>query len=141
MFIDPAELRRTPDRIEEIEKASTRLVAQAIFENKEEAVRIFSIEKDLAQDIAEDLTREALDKLGVSRMDLRLFGKIDYKRARYLFHPDYAVRQALLVDSKAEKEHGTATLQTAQTSLRIRHVRAGIPVDVPGTLPIVIPKR
>lgn len=75
MFIDPAELRRTPDRVEEIEKASTRLVAQAIFENKEEAARIFSIEKDLAQDIAEDLTREALDKLGVSRMDLRLFGK------------------------------------------------------------------
>ena len=138
MFIDPAELRRTPDRVEEIEKASTRLVAQAIFENKEEAARIFSIEKDLAQDIAEDLTREALDKLGVSRMDLRLFGKIDYKRARYLFHPDYAVRQALLVDSKAEKEHGTATLQTAQTSLRIRHMRAGVPVDVAGTLPIVI---
>jgi hypothetical protein len=138
MFINPADLRRTPDRLEEIEKASTRLVAQAIFEIREEAARIFAVEKDLAQDIAEDLTREALDKLGVSRMDLRLFGKIDYKRARYLFHPDYAVRQALLVDSKAEKEHGTATLQTAQTSLHIRHIRATVPVDILGTLPSVI---
>jgi len=71
-------------------------------------------------------------------MDVRLFGKIDYKRARYLFHSDYAIRQALLVDSKAEKEAGTATLQTAQTSLRIRHIRSGAPVDEPGELPAVI---
>lgn len=138
MFIDPEELRHAPARVEEIEKASAPLVAQAIFEFRETAAEIFSRERDLAQDIAEDITREALDRLGVSRMDLRLFGKIDYKRARYFFHPEYAVRQALLIDSKAEKEHGTATLQTAQTSLRIRHMRAGEAVDVAGELPTIV---
>ncbi|MFN2502553.1 MAG: BglI family type II restriction endonuclease [Pyrinomonadaceae bacterium] len=83
------------------------------------------------------MTREALDRLGVSRIDQRLFGKIDYKRARYLFHPDYAVKQALFVDSKAEKieGQGTATLQTSQLSMEVRQIRAGIGVAVPGRLP------
>lgn len=136
VFIDPADL--APHQIEEIEKASARLVTQAIYEFRDTAAEIFRNERDLAQDIAEDLTREALDRLGVSRMDLRLYGKIDYKRARYVFHPEYAVRQALLVDSKAEKEHATATIQTAQTSMHIRHVRAGAEVDVPGSLSLTI---
>lgn len=136
MFTDPADL--TQDQIEEIEKASARLVTQAVYEFRDTATEIFRSEKDLAQDIAEDLTREALDRLGVSRMDLRLYGKIDYKRARYIFHPEYAIRQALLVDSKAEKEHATATIQTAQTSMHIRHVRAGQEVDVPGDLKLTI---
>lgn len=138
MFIDTAQLLADSDKVEEIEKASTRLVTQAIYEFRDTAAQIFSNEPDLPQDIAEDVTREALDRLGVSRIDVRLFGKIDYKRARYVFHPSYAVRQALLVDSKAEKEHGTSTLQTAQTSMRIRHVRAGKPVDERGTLPLSI---
>lgn len=138
MFLDPSDLH--PAQIEEIEKASARLVTQAVYEFRETAADIFSKEKDLAQDIAEDITREALDKLGVSRMDLRLYGKIDYKRARYVFHPEYAVRQALFVDSKAEKEHGTSTLQTAQTSMRIRHIRADQPVDETGELPVNIGK-
>lgn len=136
MFTDPEALQ--PAQIEEIEKASARLVTQAVYEFRDTAAEIFRKEKDLAQDIAEDITREALDKLGVSRMDLRLYGKIDYKRARYVFHPEYAVRQALLVDSKAEKEHGTSTIQTGQTSMKIRHVRSGQPVDVPGDLLIAI---
>lgn len=138
MFLDPSDLH--PAQIEEIEKASARLVTQAVYEFRETAADIFSKEKDLAQDIAEDITREALDKLGVSRMDLRLYGKIDYKRARYVFHPEYAVRQALFVDSKAEKEHCTSTLQTAQTSMRIRHIRADQPVDETGELPVNIGK-
>ena len=136
MFTDPTSL--DAEQIEQIEKASARLVTQAVYEFRETAAEIFSKEKDMAQDIAEDVTREALDRLGVSRMDLRLFGKMDYKRARYVFHPEYAVRQALLVDTKAEKEHDTATLQTAQTSLRIRHMRAGEAVDVQGELPTII---
>jgi hypothetical protein len=136
VFLNPEDLDLA--QIEEIEKASARLVTQAIYEFRNTAAEIFNEEKDLAQDIAEDLTREALDRLGVSRMDQRLYGKIDYKRARYVFHPEYAVRQALLVDSKAEKEHATATIQTAQTSMRIRHVRAGHPVDVPGDLKTTI---
>lgn len=140
MFIDPSSLATNPERLEEIEKASLRLVTQAVYDFRETAAAIFENEKDLVQDIGEDITREALDKMGVSRIDERLFGKIDYKRARYVFHPQYAVRQALFVDSKAEDVSGqaTATLQTAQTSLRIRHIRSGIPVDEAGKLPCVI---
>jgi len=140
MFINPGSLRSDLDKVEEIEKASLRLVTQAIYDFRETAALIFENEKDLVQDIGEDITREALDKMGVSRIDERLFGKIDYKRARYIFHPEYAVRQALFVDSKAEdvRGQGTATLQTAQTSLRIRHIRSNQPVDEPGKLPAVI---
>jgi hypothetical protein len=138
MFQDPRELTSDLARVEQIEKASLRFVSHALFEFRDTAEEIFAKEPDLPQDIAEDITREALDRLGVSRMDLRLFGKIDYKRARFVFHPDYAVRQALFVDSKAEKERGTATLQTAQTSLRIRHVRATEIVDIPGEMPTFI---
>jgi len=133
MFTNPENL--TLNQIEEIERASARLVTQAIFEFRDIAADIFRRESDLPQDVAEDVTREALDRLGVSKMDQRLYGKIDYKRARYVFHPEYAVRQALLVDSKAEKgDAATATIQTGQTSMRIRHVRSSAPVDVPGDL-------
>lgn len=112
------------------------MVSQAILEFRDQASEIFAHEKDLPQDFGEDVTREALDRLGVSRIDQRLYGKIDYKRARYVFHPQYAVRQALFVDSKAEKTSGaaTATLQTAQTSMRIKQNRAGVTRDEKGTL-------
>lgn len=58
----------------------------------------------------------------MARIDQRLFGKMDYKRACYLFHPNYAIKQALFVDSKAEKIEGrnTATLQTSQLSMVVR---------------------
>lgn len=140
MLIDPESLATSLDRLEEIEKASLRLVVQAIYDFRRTASQIFQEQTDLAQDIAEDITRAALDRLGVSRIEDRLVGKIDYKRARYLFHPEYAIKQALFVDSKAEKLSGagTATLQTAQTSLRIRHVRQGSDVDVAGKLPTII---
>lgn len=137
MFVNPRTLQDDLDTLEEIEKASARLVTQAIVDFRETASELFANERDLPQDFGEDITREALDEMGVSRIRQRLYGKIDYKRARYVFHPDYAVRQALFVDSKAEKTSGaaTATLQTAQTSLRIRQMRSGLPVDEPGTLP------
>lgn len=79
----------------------------------------------------------------MSSIDERLFGKIDYKRARYVFHPEYAVRQALFVDSKAEKvaDRQTATLQTAQTSLRIRFNSGGRSTDEEGKLPCVVETR
>ena len=79
----------------------------------------------------------------MSRIDQRLFGKMDYKQARYLFHPEYAVRQALFVDSKAEKTAGqqTATLQTSQFSMRVRQERSGKLFDIPGTLPAVLRLR
>jgi hypothetical protein len=140
MFIDPKSLEQNLHRLEEIEKASLRLVTQAVLDFRETAAEIFAKEPDLVQDFGEDITREALDRMGVSRIDQRLFGKIDYKRARYVFHPEYAIRQALFVDSKAEKVAGasTATIQTAQTSLRIRHVRTNQPVDEEGKLPEVL---
>ncbi|MDR3268357.1 MAG: SfiI family type II restriction endonuclease [Tannerella sp.] len=125
---------------EAIEKASLRLVVQAILDFRDTATEIFEFEKDLVADIGEDLTREALDKLGVSKIDQRLFGKIDYKKARYLFHPDFAIKQALFVDSKAEKLSGkeTATLQTSQLSMTVKQIRANEDIDVPGKLPCII---
>lgn len=140
MLLDPNTLQDDSARLEEIEKSSLRLVVQAILDFGDTAREIFKEEKDLVADIGEDLTREALDKLGVSKIDQRLFGKIDYKKARYLFHPDYAVKQALFVDSKAEKlsGKGTATLQTSQLSMTVKQFRAGKLVEVPGKLPCVI---
>jgi len=140
MLIDPQELRDNLERLEEIEKSSLRFVVQAIYDYREFALEIFQEESDLVADIGEDITREALDRMGMSKIDQRLFGKIDYKRARYLFHPEYAVKQALFVDSKAEKlsGQGTATLQTSQFSMVVRQTRAGQTIEVPGNLPAVL---
>ncbi len=140
MLIDPHALQTNLIRLEDIEKASLRLVVQAVFDFRDTASEIFRLESDLVADIGEDITREALDRLGMSRIDQRLFGKIDYKRARYLFHPDYSIKQALFVDSKAEKldGQGTATLQTSQFSMEIRQIRAQQVMNVPGKLPTVI---
>lgn len=140
MLIDPNTLKEDLERLEAIEKASLRLVVQSIYDFRQTAEEVFRLESDLVADIGEDLTREAIDKLGVSKIDQRLFGKIDYKKARYLFHPDFAVKQALFVDSKAEKVsgRGTATLQTSQLSLTVRQFRANQPTEVQGKLPCII---
>lgn len=135
MFRDPASLANDLDTLEEIERASLRMVTQALVDFRAEAREIFSNESDLQADIGEDITREALDTMGVSKIPQRLSGKMDYKRARYLFHPDYAIRQALFVDSKAEKSAHVARVQTSQTSMRIRQMRAHHAVDVQGELP------
>ena len=128
MTLNAGDLRANLDTIEQIEKATLRMVVQAIYD--------FRNESDLVADIGEDITREALDRQGMPTIPVRLFVKIDYKRAAYLFQPEYAVRQALFVDSKAEKTAGagTATIQTFQTSMRIRQVRQNQTVDVPGDL-------
>jgi len=127
MLIRPSDLRDNLPRREEIEKASLRLVVQAILDFRDDAIAIFREESDLVADIGEDITREALDRMGMSKIDQRLFGKMDYKRARYLFHPEYAIKQALFVDSKAEKisGQGTATLQTSQISMTVKQIRSG----------------
>lgn len=137
MFLDPETLATDLERLEGIEKGSMRLVAQALYDFRETAAEIFRREPDLAQDIGEDITREALDRMGMSRLDARLYGKMDYKRARYVFNRDYAILQALFVDSKAEKIAGktTATLQTSQTSMEIRQIRGGQELNVSGKLP------
>ena len=143
MALDPAELPADLDLLESIEKVTLRLVVQGIYSFAEEAADIFSNERDDVQDIAEDITREAMDRIGTSVIPVRLFGTIDYKRARYLFSPNFALRQALFVDSKAEKVAGarTVTIQTSQTSMNIRQIRAGTEMDMAGEVPIVYHDR
>lgn len=140
MLINPQELSQNLDCLEEIEKVSLRLVTQAIYDYRTTAQEIFREESDLVADIGEDITREALERLGMPRIDQRLFGKVDYKRACYLFHPDYALKQALFVDSKAEKVsgQGTATLQTSQLSMIVKQIRFGGDIEVPGKLPTIV---
>jgi len=140
MLIDPKSFAGNLSELENIEKASLRFVVQAIYDFRETVKTIFANEGDWVADIGEDITREALDKIGVSKIDQRLFGKIDYKRARYFFHPEYAVKQALFVDSKAEKVsgQGTATLQTSQIPMTVKQIRSGQKQNVPGKLPTII---
>jgi len=140
MLLKPEDLQRNLDRLEEIEKTTLRLVTQAIYNYRETAFEIFHQEVDLVSDIGEDITREALDRLGMPKIDQRLFGKVDYKRACYLFHPDYAIKQALFVDSKAEKVSGqnTATLQISQFSMSVRQIRSKREVNIQGRIPTVI---
>jgi hypothetical protein len=143
MTLDPGSLQNDLDLLENIEKATLRLVVQAIYDFRHTAEQIFLEEQDLVADIGEDITREALDRLGMSIIPVRLFGKIDYKRARYVFHPEHSIRQALFVDSKAEKVEGarTATIQTAQTSMKIRQRRGGVSIEESGGLPVVIERE
>lgn len=140
MFLNPEELRNDPKRLEEIEKASLRLVVQAIYEYRTVAEETFREEPDLVADIGEDITRESLDRLGMSKIDRRIFGKVDYKRARYVFHPEYSIKQALFIDSKAEKVsgQGTATLQTSQFSMSVRQIRSNQNLEVAGKLPAIL---
>ena len=107
------------DKIELVEKAAFSLVVKALEEYKDDAAEIFGVEEDLPQDIAEDIVREAIDNLGVSRIKERLYGKVDVKKAIYLFLPE-AVPIALMVDAKAEKNGKTATIQMSQTSMTVK---------------------
>ena len=143
MTLNLADLPADLDLLESIEKATLRLVVQAIHSFSGEAADIFRNETDDVKDIGEDITREALDRIGTSVIPVRLFGTMDYKRARYVFAPEYSLRQALLVDSKAEKVEGsrTVTIQTSQTSMRIRQFRADVVVDEAGQLPCVYTDR
>ena len=139
MFRDPDELANDLDALEDIERSSMRLVVQALAAAKEQAKQIFASWDDLAGDIGEDITRYAVDALGVSQIPLRIPGKVDYKRARYVFHPTYAVRQALLIDSKSEKAQTTARIQTSQTSMKIMRVKkSGAVVNEVGVLPKIL---
>ena len=140
MLIDPSNLATDLDRLEAIEKASLCLVTQAILAYRQLAEEIFCQEADLVADVGEDITREALDRLGTSRIDKRLFGKIDYKRARYIFLPEFAVKQALFVDSKAEaaSARNVARLQTSQISMTVMQLRAGERVTESGKLPCIL---
>ena len=115
------------------------MVVQALEDYRQQAITIFREETDLPQDIAEDVTREALELMGVSRLNERLYGKVDVKKAIYVFMPD-AQPVALMLDSKAEKPNGdrTATIQMSQTSMTVHMQRAGSIVAERGRLEQII---
>ena len=135
MFADVKNL--SLDEIEDIEKLTLRWLVQATMDFGFDAYDIFYYSPDNVKDVAEDVTREIVDHLPGHNTAQRIFGTVDYKKARYIILPDQIVRQALFVDSKAEKSSRTATLQISQTSLEIRQVRSGAIVNVQGRLPSI----
>ena len=126
-----------PKEIEEIEKLTLRWIFQAVSDFGMEAHVIFLKSPDNVQDIAEDITRELLDRLSGFNVPQRIYGTVDYKKARYVILPDQTIRQALFIDSKAEKTNRTATIQMSQTSLWVRQHRAGTDVSEKGFLPAI----
>lgn len=139
MYLDLSALAANQNQHEEIEKAALRLLVQALVNYGDEASDIFSKESDNAADIGEDVTQEAIGDLGLSKINQRLYGKVDFKRACYLFLPDFSVRIALFIDSKAEKTGGTARLQMSQLSMTVmRQDSAGNPVTEEGKLPKIL---
>ena len=131
MSLPPSQL----DEIERIERAVLSLVVQALADYRGQISIIFREETDQPQDIAEDVTREAIAAMGVSATHDRLYGKVDVKKALYAFMPE-PVPVALMLDAKAEKANGdrTATIQMSQTSMRVRMRKKGAATDEPGRL-------
>ena len=76
-----------------------------------------------------------LDRLAGYNIRQRVFGNVDYKRARYVILPDQVIRQALFVDSKAEKSTTSARLQMSEISMNVRQFSQGKPIDIPGEIP------
>ncbi len=113
------------------------MVDQAFRDYRNQASTIFREETDEPQDIAEDITREAIEAMGLSEIHERLYGKVDLKKAIYAFVPE-AQPVALMLDAKAEKDARTATIQMSQTSMTVRMIRSGSEVTVPGKLDTVI---
>ena len=128
-----------PDKIENLERTVMSIVVQAMRDYWAEAVTIFREETDQPQDIAEDITREAIATMGVSGTQDRLYGKVDVKKAIYAFLPE-PTPVALMLDAKAEKRNGdrTATIQMSQTSMRVRLQRQGTDLDEAGKLETTI---
>lgn len=108
------------DEIEEIEEVALRWIFQAILDFGMEAHEIFLNSPDSVKDIAEDITRELLDRLPGFNVQQTIYGTVDYKRARYIILPKKNVRQALFIDSKVEKENRSANIQMSQTSMSVR---------------------
>ncbi|NLY76249.1 MAG: BglI family type II restriction endonuclease [Firmicutes bacterium] len=128
----------TLDEIENIEKLSMRWLYQSVLDFGFESYVIFYHSPDDVKDVAEDVTREILDRLPGFNIQQRIFGTVDYKKARYVILPHEIVRQAIFVDSKAEKDSDrTATLQKSQTSMIIKQIRNGQAVEVQGLLPSI----
>ena len=121
------------EKLEIMERTTMEMVVQAIKSYWDESVTIFREEKDHPGDIAEDVMREAMDAMGVSNLHERLYGKVDYKKSIYVFIPQ-AEPVALMLDAKAEKGNGSATIQMSQTSMRVMFNRQSGPVNEQGKL-------
>ena len=109
------------DEIELIERTAFEMIVQALTDYRETAALVFREEVDQAQDIAEDVMREAMEAMGLSGFQERLYGKVDFKKAVYTFIPE-ARPVALMLDAKAEKGNGSATIQMSQTSMLVQYV-------------------
>lgn len=129
--MDPTVL--LPHQVELIEKTSLRALHTAFVEFGFDAWDYFDQSTDDPKDIAEDLTREVLDRFGGYGANQRIYGNVDYRKARFMILEEFACRQALFVDSKAEKTNATATIQMSQTSMIVRQNR-GILHEQPGTI-------
>jgi len=126
--------------IEAIEKLSMRSTTQALLNFAINAWDEFRNSPDDADGVAEDVTQEALRDLSGFPIRQRLYGTVDYRQARYVFLPEYMIRQALFVDSKAEKSASSGRIQISQTSLRVLFLRGdGTTVNTAGGLQPVIP--
>ncbi len=132
----------TPEEMEILEQTTFSMVTQALTDYALQASQIFSEEVDQPQDIAEDVTREAIEAMGLPQLHMRLYGKVDVKKAVYVFLPE-AYPVALMLDAKAEKPNGnrTATIQMSQTSMRVRMKRGGMTIDEAGKLPFYIERN
>lgn len=129
------------DDLERLEEVTLSMVVQAIIDYKDRAVTIFKEETDKAQDIAEDVTREALDEMHIPKINLRLYGKADVKKAIYVFLPK-AIPVALMLDTKTEKsDENTATIQMSQTSMCVRMKHADRILNEQGKLETVIKRE
>ncbi|MDQ3022884.1 MAG: SfiI family type II restriction endonuclease [bacterium] len=135
-IINPAELDL--DEIEEIEKQCLRSLFQAAVDFRADPYAIFKLSTDEAENVAEDITREFMDRLGCYQIfQQRILGKVDYRKARYIVLPNLAVRQALFLDSKAIKSSTDARLEMTQLSLRVLYDNRGVIIDQPGHLPTI----
>lgn len=125
----------SPEQMETLERTSFSMVTQALTDYALQSVDIFKEEIDQPQDIAEDVTREAIELMGLPQIHMRLYGKVDIKKAVYVFLPE-AIPVALMLDAKAEKPSGsgTATIQMSQTSMRVKMRRQGKVIDEAGKL-------
>jgi len=123
------------DILERVERTAFSIVTTAIENYKDEITKMFREEDDKPQDIAEDAMREAIEELGVSKIRERLYGRVDVKKAIFVFLPE-AIPVALMVDAKAEKHNGdrTATMQMSQMSMRVRVRRKDTSMDERGKL-------
>ena len=147
---DPNDFATDLDALEEVERATARLVSEGVHLVLDVAASEFRAIDPTSTDVAdaanylgEDLTRSALDGIGTATVPgARIFGAIDYKRAVFQFLPEFSVRQALLVDSKAEKNaFNNLRVQITQTSLAVRQSLSSDDVDVSGRVPRVYSAR